>query len=95
MPAFPPREGEASRNASSSNMFHRSYPQACNTFVPLPRNLGPTYLSLNMAAMMPTGGGGGRSANPYEQYDAPTVEDDLIDPDDGWQLYWSQSSYND
>lgn len=37
-----------------------------------------------MAAMMPSGGGGGgQSANPYEHYDAPTVEDDLIDPDDG------------
>ena len=37
-----------------------------------------------MAAMMPSGGGGGgQSANPYEHYDAPTIEDDLIDPDDG------------
>lgn len=41
-----------------------------------------------MAAIMPQGGGGGRggvnqSGNPYEHYDAPTVEDDLIDPDDG------------
>ncbi|KAK0266296.1 hypothetical protein LTR91_018538 [Friedmanniomyces endolithicus] len=36
-----------------------------------------------MAAMMPSGGGGGgASANPYEHYDAPTIEDDLIDPDD-------------
>ncbi|KAK3069537.1 hypothetical protein LTR53_012055 [Teratosphaeriaceae sp. CCFEE 6253] len=34
-----------------------------------------------MAAMMPSGGGGA-SANPYEHYDAPTIEDDLIDPDD-------------
>lgn len=32
-----------------------------------------------MAAMMPSGG----SANPYEHYDSPGVEDDLIDPDDG------------
>jgi hypothetical protein len=38
-----------------------------------------------MAAMMPSGGGGGsRSANPYEHYDNPSMEgDDLIDPDDG------------
>ncbi|KAK0324188.1 hypothetical protein LTR82_004625 [Friedmanniomyces endolithicus] len=36
-----------------------------------------------MAAIMPSGGGGGgASANPYEHYDAPTIEDDLIDPDD-------------
>ncbi|EMC93629.1 hypothetical protein BAUCODRAFT_37319 [Baudoinia panamericana UAMH 10762] len=28
------------------------------------------------------GGGGAQSANPYEHYDAPSVEDDLIDPDD-------------
>jgi len=38
-----------------------------------------------MAAMMPSAGGGGsRSANPYEHYDNPSMEgDDLIDPDDG------------
>jgi len=37
-----------------------------------------------MAAMMPSAGGGGsRSANPYEHYDNPSMEgDDLIDPDD-------------
>jgi len=39
-----------------------------------------------MAAMMPSGGGGSQSANPYEHYDAPTVEDDLIDPDDGTRI---------
>ncbi|KAK5117869.1 hypothetical protein LTR85_008643 [Meristemomyces frigidus] len=34
-------------------------------------------------AMMPSGGGGSnQTANPYEHYDAPMVEDDLIDPDD-------------
>jgi hypothetical protein len=36
-----------------------------------------------MAAMMPSGTSGNQSANPYEHYDAPAVEDDLIDPDDG------------
>ncbi|KAK5111691.1 hypothetical protein LTR62_004797 [Meristemomyces frigidus] len=37
-----------------------------------------------MAAMMPgPGGHNGQSENPYEQYDAPLIEDDdLIDPDD-------------
>lgn len=37
-----------------------------------------------MAAMMPgPGSGRNQSANPYEHYDAPVEEDDLIDPDDG------------
>lgn len=37
-----------------------------------------------MAAILLTGESGrNQSANPYEQYDAPMVEDDLIDPDDG------------
>lgn len=36
-----------------------------------------------MAAMLPTGGGSARTANPYEAYDNPVDEDDLIDPDDG------------
>lgn len=37
-----------------------------------------------MAAMLPgTGGGSARTANPYEAYDNPVEEDDLIDPDDG------------
>jgi hypothetical protein len=38
-----------------------------------------------MAAMLPTGGGSAsaRTANPYESYDNPVDEDDLIDPDDG------------
>ncbi|CZT17715.1 probable Yip1 domain protein [Ramularia collo-cygni] len=36
-----------------------------------------------MAAMLPgTGGGSARTANPYESYDNPVEEDDLIDPDD-------------
>ncbi|KAF2774531.1 Yip1-domain-containing protein [Teratosphaeria nubilosa] len=35
-----------------------------------------------MAAMVPSSGGQHQSSNPYEQYDAPTVDDDLIDPDD-------------
>lgn len=30
-----------------------------------------------------TGGGSASSANPYEAYDNPVEEDDLIDPDDG------------
>ncbi len=34
--------------------------------------------------MLPgTGGGSARTANPYEPYDNPVEEDDLIDPDDG------------
>ena len=28
-------------------------------------------------------GAPGQSANPYERYDGPQVDDDLIDPDDG------------
>jgi hypothetical protein len=38
-----------------------------------------------MAAMMPgPGSGRNQSANPYERYDEPVVEDDdLIVPDDG------------
>ena len=37
-----------------------------------------------MAGFLPPGGGGNnQTANPYEYYDAPVVEDDLIDPDDG------------
>ncbi|GIZ43540.1 hypothetical protein CKM354_000676400 [Cercospora kikuchii] len=36
-----------------------------------------------MAAMIPgPGSGRNQSANPYEHYDAPVEEDDLIDPDD-------------
>lgn len=35
-----------------------------------------------MAAMMPSGGSGG-GGNPYAHYDNPSVEDDLVDPDDG------------
>ena len=35
-----------------------------------------------MAAMLPSGGGGGRG-NPYAHYDNPSVDDDLVDPDDG------------
>ncbi|RMY48508.1 hypothetical protein D0865_08040 [Hortaea werneckii] len=36
-----------------------------------------------MAAMMPSGNSpSNQTANPYEHYDAPSVEDDLIDPDD-------------
>lgn len=31
--------------------------------------------------MMPSGAGA--SANPYEHYDRDTIEEDLIDPDDG------------
>ncbi|WPG98987.1 Hypothetical protein R9X50_00178900 [Acrodontium crateriforme] len=34
-----------------------------------------------MAAMMPSGGSGG-GGNPYAHYDNPSVEDDLVDPDD-------------
>lgn len=38
-----------------------------------------------MAAMMPSGSGNpnNQTANPYEHYDDPGLEDDLIDPDDG------------
>jgi hypothetical protein len=32
---------------------------------------------------MATPSAGGQTANPYEQYDAPVVEDDIIDADDG------------
>ena len=36
-----------------------------------------------MAAIMPATSGGNQTANPYQQYDEPVVDDDLIDPDDG------------
>jgi hypothetical protein len=40
-----------------------------------------------MAAMLPgPGSGSARTANPYEAYDNPVDEDDLIDPDDGEHL---------
>lgn len=36
-----------------------------------------------MAAIMPATSGGNQTANPYQRYDEPVVDDDLIDPDDG------------
>lgn len=30
--------------------------------------------------------GPNQTSNPYEHYDAPSVEDDLIDPDDGMRF---------
>ena len=38
-----------------------------------------------MAGMMPSAGGNpnNQTANPYEHYDDPGLDDDLIDPDDG------------
>lgn len=45
-----------------------------------------------MAAMLPAGAGGSsQSANPYEHYDEPLADDDLIDPDDG-MLFASAST---
>jgi hypothetical protein len=38
------------------------------------------YGAVNMASSTPAAS---QSANPYEHYDAPIVEDDIIDADDG------------
>jgi hypothetical protein len=44
--------------------------------------------------MMPTGGGGnGRTANPYEQWDAPVDDDLMIEADDGIYAYITTSRH--
>lgn len=94
----PVQRADPSRNASTPGSFEAVRQGALNGQEPSVSLQYTDAIALSisrpqqrrcedMAAMMPSGGGGGgRSANPYEHYDAPVVEDDLIDPDDGTVL---------